>query len=104
MQQLSQAEWAIKAEEDKDAVIIDVRTPLEVEQGYIPQMLHIDIMNAASFMEKVRDLDKSKSYYVYCRAGSRSAQACMIMDSLGFQKTYNLIGGIDQWTGEIHTP
>jgi len=103
MQQLSQPEWAELAEEDVEGVIIDVRTPTEIEQGYIPNALHMDIRNAAAFMEQLQGLDKSKNYYVYCRAGGRSAQACMIMDSLGFENTYNLMGGIELWAGEITT-
>ena len=103
MERLSQAEWSDNTQTDGDAIIIDVRTTMEVSQGYIPNSLHIDIMNAGQFMEHVKELDKSKKYYVYCRAGGRSAQACMIMDSLGFDNTYNLEGGIDQCQGDIKT-
>lgn len=101
MERLSQAEWSDNIQTDGDSIIIDVRTSLEVSQGYIPNSVHIDIMNAGQFMEQVNELDKSKKYYIYCRAGGRSAQACMIMNSLGFQNTYNLEGGIEQWKGEI---
>jgi rhodanese-related sulfurtransferase len=46
-------------------------------------------------------MDKSKNYYVYCRAGSRSSQACQIMDQMGFENTYNLAGGFSNWDGPI---
>ena len=45
--------------------------------------------------------DKDKNYYVYCRSGNRSGQACKIMNQLGFKNAYNLIGGMMQWQGEI---
>lgn len=101
MQELNQSQWRDQLEEDENAVVLDVRTHAEVSEGMIPNAQQIDIMNAATFMEKVKQLDTSKNYYVYCRSGGRSAQACMIMDSLGFSNTYNLIGGMMQWKGEI---
>ena len=52
-------------------------------------------------MNKLNELDKDKHYYVYCKSGGRSAQACAIMKQLGFKRTYNLLGGITSWRGEI---
>jgi rhodanese-related sulfurtransferase len=37
-------------------------------------------------------LDKNKNYYVYCKAGARSAQACHIMNQLGFENTFFISG------------
>ncbi len=100
MQNLTQQEWSEQLANNDTAVIIDVRTPMEIAEGYIPGALHINIMDAGNFMEQTGNLDKSKTYFVYCRAGSRSTQACMIMNSIGFQNTNNLEGGFDQWQGE----
>ena len=43
------------------------------------------------FVYLVDELDKTKNYYVYCKAGGRSAQACAIMNQLGFENTFNLL-------------
>ncbi len=101
MQQLSQSDWKQESENNQDAIILDVRTDMEVAQGIIPGAKQINIQNASHFMDSVKELDTSKHYYVYCRSGGRSAQACMIMDSLGFEHTYNLVGGILDWEGDI---
>lgn len=100
MQDLTQSQWHEQLTQDDNALILDVRTQLEVEEGMIPKALLIDIQNAPDFMRKANELDKSKNYYVYCRSGSRSAQACMILNSLGFPNTYNLLGGILEWEGK----
>lgn len=100
MQELSQSQWALSIADDENAVILDVRTDMELEQGMIPEALHIDIMNASHFMENVKRLDPDKNYYIYCRSGARSAQACMIMNSLGYPNTFNLMGGILEWEGK----
>lgn len=101
MADLSQNEWSSQLKSDDNAIILDVRTQEEVEEGKIPGSLHIDIYKGQGFIDEVEKLDTSKTYYVYCRAGARSAQACSIMNQLGFKNTHNLIGGFSEWTGEV---
>lgn len=101
---LTQEEWAAGLAEDNNAVILDVRTADEVNDGMIPGAINIDIYEGQGFIYKVDQLDKAKNYYVYCKAGSRSQQACTIMGQLGFENTFNLIGGFSQWDGDILTP
>lgn len=101
MADLNQHEWASKLAADENAVILDVRTPEEVAHGIIPNAIVIDIFKGQGFIYEVEKLDKSKTYYVYCKAGGRSAQACSVMNQLGFKNTYNLVGGFSEWTGEV---
>ncbi|WP_026753761.1 rhodanese-like domain-containing protein [Sediminibacter sp. Hel_I_10] len=104
MADLSQDEWAVQQKEDDNAVILDVRTQDEVEEGMIPEALHIDIHKGQGFIDELEKLDKSKSYYVYCRSGARSNQACAVMNQLGFDKAYNLLGGFNEWSGDVKIP
>lgn len=101
MEDLSQEEWSEQLASDANAIILDVRTDSEVADGIIPNAIHIDIYKGQEFIDKIESLDRSKSYYVYCRSGNRSGQACRIMEELGFEKTYNLEGGILEWQGEM---
>ena len=98
---LSQQEWEEQLEKDDNAVILDVRTPEEVEEGYIPKSTNIDFYLGPDFLKEIENLDKSKNYYVYCRSGNRSGQACAIMNSVGFENAYNLEGGFMNWNGEV---
>ena len=100
---LSQQDWKAQLERDPNAVILDVRTPEECNEGYIPKAINIDIYKGQGFIYAVDELDKTKNYYVYCAAGSRSANACNIMKELDFANAYNLIGGISEWEGPIET-
>tara|TARA_B110000503_G_scaffold75951_1_gene117287 strand:- start:633 stop:941 length:309 start_codon:yes stop_codon:yes gene_type:complete len=100
MADLTQKEWRIQLANDAEAVILDVRTEAEVAEGYVPLMRHLDIYNPSGFMDTAKQMDTSKNYYVYCRSGARSAQACAILNSLGFENTYNLLGGFMEWQGE----
>ncbi|SFN80480.1 rhodanese-like domain-containing protein [Salegentibacter flavus] len=101
MKELTQEEWREKLEQDDKAVVLDVRTEEEMEEGYLPNAKLIDIYKGQEFVDEIEKLDKSKNYYIYCRSGQRSAQACQLMDQMGFANTYNLLGGIIEWEGEI---
>lgn len=98
---LDQQEWWSQFLKDEAGVIIDVRTEEEVNNGKIPGSLNFDIYKGQGFVYNVDELDKTKNYYVYCAAGVRSANACGIMQQLGFENTYNLIGGFSQWNGPM---
>lgn len=100
MVDLDQQKWREAIEKDTDAVILDVRTEEEFEAGYIPEAILADIQNPQGFMSKLEELDKAKNYYVYCRSGGRSTQACQIMEQMGFNEAYNLHGGFSEWEGE----
>ena len=78
MADLSQDTWREQLSKDKNAVVLDVRTTQELEEGFIPNAMHLDIYQGQEFMEKINELDKNKNYYVYCKSGGRSGQACAI--------------------------
>ncbi|MEH6406247.1 MAG: rhodanese-like domain-containing protein [Leeuwenhoekiella sp.] len=101
MKNITQEQWEKTIAEDKDAVILDVRTQEEVDGGIIGNSKHLDIYKGQGFIDEVQKLDKSKNYYIYCRSGNRSGQACQIMDQLGFSNTYNLVGGFNEWDGDV---
>ena len=98
---LEQEVWRDQLNEDANAVILDVRTEDEFNEGIIPGAINIDIYKGQGFIYSIEELDKSKNYYVYCRTGGRSGQACSIMRELGFENAYNLLGGIMNWEGEV---
>jgi rhodanese-related sulfurtransferase len=101
MEDLTQEEWVEQLANDVNAVVLDVRTDAEVADGIIENAIHIDIHKGQGFIDEIEALDKSKSYYVYCRSGNRSGQACKIMEQLGFDNAYNLEGGMLEWTGDV---
>ncbi|MFY8069655.1 MAG: rhodanese-like domain-containing protein [Flavobacterium sp.] len=96
---LEQKEWWSQFLNDEYGVIIDVRTEDEFESGKIPGALNIDIYKGQGFIYEVEELDKSKNFYVYCAAGVRSANACGVMQQLGFENVFNLVGGFSNWEG-----
>jgi rhodanese-related sulfurtransferase len=98
---LEQKEWWSQFLNNDNAIILDVRTEDEVNRGKIPGAINIDIYKGQGFIYTVDMLEKSKNYYVYCAAGVRSFNACRIMEELGFENTFNLLGGFSNWQGEV---
>ena len=101
MADLTQKDWSEQLALDTNAIVLDVRTQEEVNEGVIPKAIHIDIYKGQEFINEIETLDKSKNYYVYCKAGGRSGQACSIMNQIGIKNAFNLLGGFSQWRGEV---
>jgi rhodanese-related sulfurtransferase len=101
MKNLSQEEWKTLASSSENSIIIDVRTPQEWAEGIIPGAIQLDIRNTDHFIDEIKKLDRQKEYFVYCRSGARSGQACQMMDQLGFESASNLVGGILEWNGDL---
>jgi len=81
---------------ENSPIIIDVRTQEEFAAGYIAGATLIDI-SSAGFVDAISALDRSATYFVYCRSGNRSATATSTMIELGFTSVYELDGGIVSW-------
>jgi rhodanese-related sulfurtransferase len=79
-----------------DAIIIDVRSAGEFQSGKIKGARNLDV-TAPGFSSQIQNLPKDKKYFLYCRSGARSSNACSIMSKQGFEKVYNLSSGIMGW-------
>ena len=90
---------AEKMIKEGSVVLLDVRTPQEFAEGHLNLALNKDYQSP-HFAEEVNLLDKGKTYLLYCRSGRRSALAAEQMQNLGFQKIYNMQGGIVKWISE----
>jgi len=85
-----------KKKNDPNFIVLDVRTPSEFVSEHIPGAINIDYQ-AIDFSSRMKTLDLSKTYFLYCRSGSRSAGAKSVMQKLGFLRIYHLLGGISSW-------
>lgn len=97
--QITQDEAVKMMEEEKDYVILDVRTKEEYEAGHIPHA--ICIPNETIGTDEIEELpDKDQIILVYCRSGNRSKQASEKLLTLGYTRIYEF-GGIIDWKGQI---
>jgi rhodanese-related sulfurtransferase len=82
---------------DNGMVLLDVRTVEEFAEGHLEGAQQYDYYETESFKSMLEGLDKSKTYLIYCRSGSRSGNAMSMMQKMGFTSVYNLDGGILAW-------
>lgn len=87
-------EWRCNA----NAVLLDVRTAEEYQQGHIEGSLNIPLQNIKAVKGRISALDNP--VYVHCLSGSRSAQAASVLKSMGYTNVTN-IGGINAYHGKV---
>ncbi len=74
--------------------LIDVRSDAETARGMIQGALHIPLQ---LLPPKAGEWDSATPTVFYCQSGARSAQACAFFAGKGFNKVYNLQGGVNAW-------
>ncbi len=93
---LNPSEFKEAVEKDPDAILIDVRTARELAEGTLENSLHLDYL-AQDFLDRIDQLDRSRSYYLFCRTGRRSVRTGILMKNWGFTRLVNLDGGLTAW-------
>jgi len=80
----------------EDVQLVDVRTPKEYDEIRIANSQNIDF-SSPTFDDDISKLDKAKPVILYCKGGNRSAKCAQKLKSAGFEKVYDLDGGISKW-------
>lgn len=95
-QALSPAQYQTQFSSDVPHLLLDVRTPEEFAEGYIPGAVNISVQTLEGRMSEVpRDVP----VVVYCRSGNRSATAAQMLIDAGYTQVYDL-GGIQDWQAQ----
>lgn len=93
---LSPKDFIEQAKADTTAIILDVRTPEEYKEEHLAGARQLDFLNTSVFDAGIKQLDNTHTYYVYCRSGKRSHNACIKMKKQGL-KIFDMEGGILNW-------
>jgi rhodanese-related sulfurtransferase len=78
------------------AIYVDVREDKEYAEGHLLDSIHIPLGQLVSRISEL-DSDKAQPIIVGCRSGNRSAMGCARLRKAGFERVYNLKGGILAW-------
>ncbi|MCG8353603.1 MAG: rhodanese-like domain-containing protein [Chloroflexales bacterium] len=81
-----------------DAVVVDVRTPLEYRSGHLPGARSLPL---GSFGMQDISLPPDRPLLLVCQHGPRSRIAAAMLARAGFTQLYELRGGISRWKGPI---
>jgi len=78
--------------------LIDVREPVEFE---VVRLDGAQLLPMSRFNEWIGLLDPTAEIVVICHHGIRSAQVCSYLSYQGFDKIYNMVGGLDLWAEDV---
>lgn len=83
------------------AVVLDVRTPDEYEEGHIPGSRLMPFTEIPQRYEELPPRDTP--LIVSCQQGVRSRIACNMLAHLGYTRLFNVVEGMNGWTGPVET-
>jgi rhodanese-related sulfurtransferase len=86
-------------QEEKDFVLVDVRTPDEYRTGHIRGAVNIPI---GEIEKAPQYLSRNKEIILYCKSGPWSRQAYTILKKEGYSNLKVLANGIVGWKWEVH--
>ena len=76
-----------------NAILIDVRSKQEYEEGHLPNAIHISLYDLEK--EVLKQIPNKTTYIiVYCSSGIRSKQAQELLEKMGYEEVYNLKNGL----------
>lgn len=85
---------------NSNMLILDVRNSGEYRNGHIPNAKNIPVDTLLSNLSTLSSY-KNSEIVVYCASGGRSTKACNILSKNGFNKVYNLSGGVSSYNGKL---
>jgi len=75
-------------------LVLDVREPGEWQEGHIEDAMHMPFYTIET---RLAELDAAQPSAVICGSGQRSAVAAAILQRHGFQRIFNVSGGMEAW-------
>ena len=102
MKEITVQDFKEKLDNDENVFLLDVREPFEQYQSNIDyeNSTLIPVGELSRRLGEIED-KKGEEIVCMCRSGSRSAEACKLLEEEGFENVKNLKGGINQWAKDI---
>ncbi|MGX7091689.1 rhodanese-like domain-containing protein [Hutsoniella sourekii] len=97
MKQISINDFYQMQRAGQELKVIDVRPASAYSQGHVPAAINIPL---EELEDSLADLDHNETYYLICRSGNRSKQACQLLDHQGYQ-AINITEGTLDYPGEL---
>lgn len=98
MKEISVEELAAWRASGKPFVLLDVRTPRELALASIPGSLHLSLQELPA---RMNEIDRDAEIAVICHSGNRSAFVVELLSRSGFDRVYNVAGGIDAYAVRV---
>jgi rhodanese-related sulfurtransferase len=91
------AQWPSESKSES-VCLLDVREDDELAVARVAGAVHIPMNEVPS---RIAELERSDTIVVMCHVGGRSMRVAAFLRTQGFERVFNLRGGIDAWSREI---
>jgi rhodanese-related sulfurtransferase len=81
----------------EDAIVVDVRDQAEFSAGHLPNARHIPLKDIESRSGELKKFSK-RPFILVCQSGKRSRAALAVLRKAGYERIFNLNGGLTAWT------
>lgn len=79
---------------DRNAIVVDVRTPDEFAKGSLP---HARNVPAEKIADRQKELKKDKPLILVCATGATAGKVAAQLRASGYNEVYVLAGGLAGW-------
>ena len=98
--EITPAELKERLDRQDEIVLLDVREPHEYEIADLPYEGRVRIP-MRQVPERTAELDPGTDLVIYCRSGARSGRIAAYLLANGFERVWNLKGGVLRWRDDI---
>ena len=81
-------------------LLLDVRSQAEYNSGHAPNAVHMPLTDLSSNLESLKKHGLSQSVAVICLSGNRSVHGAVLLKQAGFEKVFNVVGGMANWKAQ----
>ena len=103
MEDVSNVKFLALMADKPEALLLDVRTPEEWNEGHLEGASHADYWGDEQAFQAAMDaIPRDRPVLVYCAGGGRSGLTAKELIKAGHREVYNLENGISGWVAEGH--
>lgn len=101
MRELSPRELVVRLRCDNAPCVLDVREPWEQELARLDGTIDMPMAQVPDRLDELRDQLGSRDLIVMCHSGGRSSVIVQFLLQSGFERVFNLQGGIQAWSEQV---
>lgn len=98
--EITPTELKARLDADDVPVLVDVRETFEKTIADLPPSGQLNLPTG-EFPQRIGELESGTEIVVYCRSGSRSEWAARMLIDAGFERVWNLRGGVLAWREDV---
>ena len=98
--EITPTELKARLDRKDSLVLVDVREPHEPAIADLPASGQV-LIPLRDIPDRASELDPASGVVLYCRSGARSGKALLQLRAQGFERLWNLKGGVLKWREDI---